>query len=162
MIGIAGGPEKCAYMTDELGYDGAIDYKNDNIYSGLKAHCPNGIDVFFDNVGGAILDGALTKLRRNARVVICGAISQYNSTSKPKGPSNYLSLLVNRASMKGMVVFDYQDQYPEAVADYLKWIQTGEIKSKVDIYEGIENFNNILLKLFSGEKIGKLILKVSN
>ena len=162
VVGIAGGKTKCDYLVNELNFDAAIDYKNDNIYSGLKAHCPKGIDVFFDNVGGAILDGALTKLRRNARVVICGAISQYNSTSKPKGPSNYLSLLVNRASMKGMVVFDYQDQYPEAVADYLKWIQTGEIKSKVDIYEGIENFNNILLKLFSGEKIGKLILKVSN
>ena len=161
VVGIAGGKTKCDYLVNELGFDAAIDYKSDNIYSGLKMHCPKGIDVFFDNVGGAILDGALTKLRRNARVVICGAISQYNTTTKPKGPSNYLSLLVNRASMKGMVVFDYQQQYPEAIADYMKWTQAGLIKSKEDIYEGIDNFNDTLLRLFSGDKIGKLILKVN-
>ena len=106
VVGIAGGKAKCDYLINDLEFDAAIDYKNDNIYSGLKAHCPKGIDIFFDNVGGAILDGALTKLRMHARVVICGAISQYNTTTKLKGPSNYLSLLVNRASMKGMVVFD--------------------------------------------------------
>ena len=162
VVGIAGGKTKCDYLINELGFDAAIDYKNDNIFSGLKTHCPKGIDVFFDNVGGAILDGALTKLRMNARVVICGAISQYNTTTKPKGPSNYLSLLVNRASMKGMVVFDYQQQYPDAIADYMKWTQAGLIKSKEDIYEGIENFNDTFLRLFSGDKIGKLILKVNN
>jgi|TARA_Y100000385_G_scaffold291967_1_gene374831 NADPH-dependent curcumin reductase CurA len=162
VVGIAGGKTKCDYLVNELGFDAAIDYKNDNIFSGLKTHCPKGIDVFFDNVGGAILDGALTKLRMNARVVICGAISQYNTTSKIKGPSNYLSLLVNRASMKGMVVFDYKEQYPEAIADYMNWIEAGKIKSKEDIYEGIENFNDCFLRLFSGEKIGKLILKLSD
>ena len=162
VVGIAGGKIKCDYLVNDLGFDAAIDYKNDNIYSGLKAHCPKGIDIFFDNVGGAILDGALTKLRMNARVVICGAISQYNTTTKPKGPSNYLSLLVNRASMKGMVVFDYKQYYPNAIADYMKWTKAGLIKSKEDTYEGIENFNKTFLRLFSGDKIGKLILKIND
>ena len=162
VVGIAGGKAKCDYLINDLGFDAAIDYKNDNIYSGLKAHCPKGIDIFFDNVGGAILDGALTKLRMNARVVICGAISQYNTTTKLKGPSNYLSLLVNRASMKGMVVFDYKQYYPKAIADYMKWTKAGLIKSKEDTYEGIENFNKTFLRLFSGDKIGKLILKVND
>ena len=161
VVGIAGGKDKCYYLVNDLGFDAAIDYKNENIYSGLKKHCPDGIDVFFDNVGGDILDAALSKLRMHARVVICGAISQYNATSRPKGPSNYLSLLVNRGTMKGMVVFDYANQYPEAIEAYSKWLQEGKIKSKEAIYEGIENFHDTFLRLFSGEKLGKLILKVS-
>ena len=161
VVGIAGGKDKCYYLVNDLGFDAAIDYKNENIYSGLKKHCPDGIDVFFDNVGGDILDAALSKLRMHARVVICGAISQYNATSRPKGPSNYLSLLVNRGTMKGMVVFDYANQYPEAIEAYSKWLQEGKIKSKEAIYEGIENFHDTFLRLFSGEKVGKLILKVS-
>ena len=161
VVGIAGGKDKCYYLVNDLGFDAAIDYKNENIYSGLKKHCPDGIDVFFDNVGGDILDAALSKLRMHARIVICGAISQYNATSRPKGPSNYLSLLVNRGTMKGMVVFDYANQYPEAIEAYSKWLQEGKIKSKEAIYEGIENFHDTFLRLFSGEKLGKLILKVS-
>ena len=161
VVGIAGGKDKCYYLVNDLGFDAAIDYKNENIYSGLKKHCPDGIDVFFDNVGGDILDAALSKLRMHARIVICGAISQYNATSRTKGPSNYLSLLVNRGTMKGMVVFDYANQYPEAIEAYSKWLQEGKIKSKEAIYEGIENFHDTFLRLFSGEKLGKLILKVS-
>ena len=161
VIGIAGGKKKCDYLVKDLGFDAAIDYKNDNIYSGLKKHCPKGIDVFFDNVGGDILDAALTKLRMNARVVICGAISQYNNTSKPKGPSNYLSLLVNRASMTGMVVFDFAKDYGEAIQQYAEWLKEGKLKSNEDVYEGIENFHNTFLRLFSGDKLGKLVLKVS-
>ena len=158
VVGIAGGKDKCYYLVNDLGFDAAIDYKNENIYSGLKKHCPDGIDVFFDNVGGDILDAALSKLRMHARIVICGAISQYNATSRPKGPSNYLSLLVNRGTMKGMVVFDYANQYPEAIEAYSKWLQEGKIKSKAAIYEGIENFHVSFLRLFSGQKLGKLIL----
>ena len=161
VVGIAGGKDKCYYLVNDLGFDAAIDYKNENIYSGLNKHCPDGIDVFFDNVGGDILEAALSKLRMHARIVICGAISQYNATSRPKGPSNYLSLLVNRGTMKGMVVFDYANQYPEAIEAYSKWLQEGKIKSKEAIYEGIENFHDTFLRLFSGEKLGKLILKVS-
>jgi hypothetical protein len=114
--------------------------------------------VFFDNVGGEILDSALIFLRKNARVVLCGAISQYNKN--PIGPKNYLSLLVNRASIKGMIVFDYADRYKIAMEQIEKWIVSGEIKSKEDIYEGIENFHEVFLKLFNGKKLGKLILKI--
>jgi NADPH-dependent curcumin reductase CurA len=160
VIGIAGGPEKCKYLTEELGFDGAIDYKNENIYSGLKQHCPKGIDVYFDNVGGDILDAALARLRMHARVVICGAISQYNNTTAIKGPSNYLSLLVNRATMQGMVVLDYAKDYATAAMQMGQWMMAGQLKSKEDIYEGIENFYPTFQRLFSGDKKGKLVLKV--
>jgi NADPH-dependent curcumin reductase CurA len=161
VVGIAGGKDKCDYLIKELGFDAAIDYKNDNINAGLKEHCPKGIDVYFDNVGGEILDAALSRLAMHARIVICGAISQYNATEKPVGPSNYLALLVNRASMKGMVVFDYMDRYHIAREEMTKWLNDGTLKSKVDIYEGIENFNDNLLRLFDGNKMGKLIMKIS-
>ena len=160
VIGIAGGKEKCKYVKEELGFDEVIDYKNDNIYSALKNYCPDGIDVYFDNVGGEILEAALAKLRMNARVVICGAISQYNNKSKIKGPSNYLSLLVNRATMKGMVVFDYKNDYPIAINQISEWFNQGKLKSNESIFEGIDNFYEIFLKLFNGNKRGKLILKI--
>ena len=160
VIGIAGGNEKCKYVKEQLGFDEVIDYKNDNIYSSLKKYCPEGIDVYFDNVGGEILDAALAKLRMNARIVICGAISQYNNTSRTKGPSNYLSLLVNRATMKGMVVFDYKNDYPMAINQISEWFNRGKLKSNESIFEGIDNFYEIFLKLFNGNKRGKLILKI--
>jgi len=161
VIGIAGGVDKCNYLVQELGFDGAIDYKNDDIRDQLKEYFPKGIDVYFDNVGGEILDLALGRLAMNARIVICGAISQYNNTSPVKGPSNYLSLLVNRASMKGMVVFDYAKDYEKASLQMGQWIREGKLKSKEDIYLGIENFYGSFLRLFTGEKLGKLVLKVS-
>lgn len=160
VIGIAGGPDKCRYLVEELGYDGAIDYKNENVKIGIKQHCPEGIDVYFDNVGGEILDAALAKLRMHARIVICGAISQYNNKESIKGPSNYLSLLVNRATMQGMVVMDYAKDYKKAAQEMGMWMMQGKLKSKEDIYEGIENFYETFQRLFSGEKMGKLILKV--
>ncbi|MGJ8592921.1 MAG: NADP-dependent oxidoreductase [Aquaticitalea sp.] len=160
VVGIAGGKEKCEYLTNELGFDAAIDYKSDDMIQSLKEHCPKGVDVFFDNVGGEILDLALTQLRRGARVVICGAISQYNNKARIKGPSNYLSLLVNRATMQGMVVFDYADQYGVAAKQLGKWLAEGKIKSKEAVYEGIENFQDTYDRLFTGEKLGKLVLKV--
>ena len=161
VIGIAGGADKCKYIVDELGFDGTIDYKKDNIASKLKEYFPEGIDVYFDNVGGIILEHALSKLAMHARIVICGAISQYNNTAPIKGPSNYLSLLVNRASMKGMVVFDYAKDYQKAANQMGQWMMQGKLKSKEDVYEGIENFHETFLRLFSGEKMGKLVLKVS-
>ena len=159
-VGIAGGPEKCKYLVEELGFDGAIDYKNENVYSGIKRHCPDGVDVYFDNVGGDILDAALARLNMHARVVICGAISQYNNMGNVNGPKNYLSLLVNRATMQGMVVFDYADKYKDAAMQMGMWIMQGKLKSREDIYEGIENFYDTFKRLFTGEKKGKLILKV--
>ena len=160
VIGIAGGPEKCKYMTEELGFDGAIDYKNENIISGIKQHCPKGIDVYFDNVGGDILDAALMFIRKHARIVICGAISQYNNTTAVQGPKNYLSLLVNRGSMKGMVVLDYAPKYRMAMKEMAQWIQEGKLKTKEDVYEGIENFRETFYRLFNGDKMGKLVLKI--
>ena len=160
VIGIAGGNEKCKYVKEQLGFDEVIDYKNDNIYSALKKYCPEGIDVYFDNVGGQILEAALAKLRMNARVVVCGAISQYNNKSKIKGPSNYLSLLVNRATMKGMVVFDYKNDYPIAIKQISEWFSEGKLKSNESVFNGIDNFYEIFLKLFNGNKRGKLILKI--
>lgn len=160
VIGIAGGSDKCKYLTEELGFDGAIDYKSENLAERLTALCPEGIDVFFDNVGGEQLDIALGRLRLHARVVICGAISQYNATAPPKGPSNYLSLLVNRASMTGMIVFDWAPRYKEALQELGAWRAGGKLKSRETVYEGIENFSQTYDRLFTGEKQGKLVLKV--
>ncbi len=161
VIGIAGGKKKCDYIVEELGFDGAIDYKNDAIKEKIKVYFPNGIDIYFDNVGGEILDLALGRLAMHARVVICGAISQYNNTEPTKGPSNYLSLLVNRATMKGMVVFDHAKRYGKASQQIGQWMLEGNLKSKEDVYEGIENFYETFLRLFSGDKMGKLVLKIS-
>lgn len=159
-VGIAGGAEKCAYLVNELGFDGAIDYKNEDVTKGIRRECPDGIDVYFDNVGGDILDAALTRINRGARIPICGAISQYNNTTAIKGPSNYLSLLVNRASMTGLVVMDWQDRYMEGAMQMGQWMAEGKLKSREDIYEGIENFRETFLRLFSGDKMGKLVLKI--
>jgi len=160
VVGIAGGAEKCRYIVDELGFDAAIDYKSDDVKQSLRKHCPKGIDVYFDNVGGAILDAALANLARGARIVICGAISQYNNTGPVTGPSNYMSLLVNRATMKGMMVFDYVDRYGQAAAEMAGWMAAGKLKSREDIVEGLATFPETLLKLFKSENSGKLMLKV--
>ncbi len=160
VVGIAGGKEKCDYLVNELGFDAAIDYKSEEIYSALKKNCPEGVDVYFDNVGGEILDAALSKLRMHARIVICGAISQYNNKVRIKGPSNYLNLLVKRASMQGMVVMDYAKDYGKAAMEMGGWIAEGKLKSREAIFDGIENFYDTFGRLFSGEKKGKLILKV--
>ena len=160
VVGIAGGAEKCEYVT-ELGFDAAIDYKSENVMEALGEQCPKGIDVFFDNVGGEILDAALAHLTRNARVVICGAISQYNTTSAMKGPSNYMALLVNHASMTGFVFSDYLARIPEAAKELGGWVAAGELSSREDIAEGFQNFPDTLLRLFSGANTGKLVLKVA-
>ncbi|MEM7480969.1 MAG: NADP-dependent oxidoreductase [Acidobacteriota bacterium] len=160
-VGIAGGPEKCALLTEELGFDAAIDYKaTEDLHADLRAACPRGIDVYFDNVGGKILDTALRSINRGARVVICGAISQYNATEPPPGPANYLSLLVQRARMEGFIVFDYQDRYGEGARQMGQWIQEGKIRSRSHIINGLENAPEALLRLFDGRKTGKLIIRV--
>jgi len=162
VVGIAGGPEKCKYITKDLNFDAAIDYKSEDVKKALQSHCPKGVDIYFDNAGGDILDAVLTQLARSARIVICGAISQYNNTTPIKGPSNYLSLLVNRASMKGMLVVDYADRYGEAAREMAGWMAAGKLKSREDIVEGFETFPETLLKLFKGENTGKLVLKVAD
>ncbi len=161
VVGIAGGAKKCAYMKETLGFDEVIDYKAGPVFKAIRAACPDGVNVYFDNVGGDILDNALANLAPKARVVICGAISQYNQT-KPAGPSNYLSLLVNRATMEGFVVFDFAKRYGEAAQQMGAWMQEGKLHSQEDVYQGIENFHETFLRLFSGEKLGKLILQVKD
>jgi NADPH-dependent curcumin reductase CurA len=160
VVGIAGGPDKCRYLIDELGFDAAIDYKSEDVPQSLKQHCPKGVDVYFDNVGGDILDAVLGMLAQKARVVICGAISQYNNTSPVRGPSNYLSLLVCSARMEGFVIFNYASRYAEGVMALAAWLGEGKIKAREDVVEGLETFPETLLKLFSGENFGKLVLKV--
>lgn len=162
VVGIAGGAEKCDWVVNTLGFDACIDYKQSPkaVREGIKRTCPNGIDIYFDNVGGDILDTVLTKINMRARIVICGAISQYNSTSAVEGPKNYLSLLVNRARMEGMVVFDYQDRYHEAVSEISGYLKSGKMTSREHVEEGIENFPEALNILFSGKNFGKLILRV--
>jgi NADPH-dependent curcumin reductase len=161
-VGIAGGKQKCEYITRELGFDAAIDYKGEDVIVSLRKHCPKGIDVYFDNVGGDILDAVLTQINLGARIVICGGISQYNNTTPVKGPSNYLSLLINRATMKGMLVTDFIDRYPQAAREMAGWMAAGKLKSREDIVEGLVSFPDALLKLFTGENFGKLILKVAD
>ncbi len=160
VVGIAGGAEKCKFLVDELGFDAAIDYKSEDVPAALKRECPKGVDVYFDNVGGDILDAVLSRLALKARVVICGAISQYNNKEAVKGPANYLSLLVNRARMEGFIVMDYADRYVAAGQEMAGWLAKGQLKSREDIVEGLETFPETLMKLFSGENNGKLILKV--
>jgi NADPH-dependent curcumin reductase CurA len=161
VVGIAGGAEKCAHALRELGFDAAIDYKAGELEAALREHCPEGVDVYFDNVGGEILDSVLLALARNARVVICGAISQYNATEGIRGPANYLSLLVNHASMTGFVVSDYGDRYAEGLREMASWYAEGALKSCEDIAEGLENFPETLLRLYRGQNTGKLVLKLS-
>ena len=172
VVGIAGGPAKCEWVVKELGFDACIDYKGaapngvekwDAVREGLKQHCPGGVDIYFDNVGGEILDAVLARINRRARIIICGAISQYNATTAVQGPKNYLSLLVNRARMEGIVVFDYADRYHLAVAEMAGYLKDGRVKSKEDVVEGgIQAFPGTLPMLFNGGNFGKLVLKVAD
>ena len=161
VVGIAGGRAKCDWVVNELGFDACIDYKAGNVKADLKEHCPKGVDIYFDNVGGEILDDVLARIGRGARIIICGAISQYNNTTPIQGPKNYLSLLVNRARMEGMVVFDYADRFPIAVAELAGYLKDGRMKSKEDVVQGLETFPEALMKLFTGENFGKLVLQVA-
>jgi NADPH-dependent curcumin reductase CurA len=160
VIGVAGGPEKCAWLTEDLGVDVAIDYKSDDLGARLREATPDRIDVFFDNVGGEILDRALARLAVRGRIVLCGGISRYNATS-PWGPVNYLSLVTNRASMTGLIVFDYEERYPEAIDKLAAWIDEGRLVVREQIVKGgIEQFHDTLLSLFAGGNTGKLLLEL--
>ncbi|MDP2368574.1 NADP-dependent oxidoreductase [Rhodoferax sp.] len=163
VVGIAGGQAKCDWVVKELGFDACIDYKAGPtaVKDGLKQHCPKGVDIYFDNVGGEILDTVLTRINRRARIIICGAISQYNNTTPVQGPKNYLSLLVNRARMEGIVVFDYAPRYPQAIAEMAAYLKDGRMKSKEDVVLGLDAFPDALVRLFSGENFGKLVLQVA-
>ncbi len=161
-IGIAGGPDKCAWLVEELGFDAAIDYKADDLRAGLRRQAPDGVDVYFDNVGGDTLDEVLRRLARGARVVICGAISQYNAEQTPRGPANYMQLLVERASMTGFLVFDFAERYDQALPQLADWLRTGQLRSREEVVRGgLEQFPDVFLRLFRGENTGKLILELT-
>jgi NADPH-dependent curcumin reductase len=158
VIGIAGGPEKCRVVTEEFGFDAAIDYREPGLRKKLRELAPRGVDVYFDNVGGEILDDVLTTLARGARIIICGAVSQYNE-DRVRGPANYMMLLVARASMTGMLVFDYADRYPEATAELAGWYRDGRLVSRETVVRGgVGDFPQTLLMLFEGANTGKLVL----
>jgi NADPH-dependent curcumin reductase CurA len=159
VVGIAGGAEKCAYLTGELGADAAIDYKAEPVIKGLTTHCPNGVDVYFDNVGGEILDAVLRRLRMKARIVLCGGISQYNAAGEVRGPANYLAMISARARMEGFVIIDYLPRAGEALAEMVPWIRAGKLKNRVDIARGLEHFPDALRRVYSGANFGKQVLE---
>jgi hypothetical protein len=160
VVGIAGGPQKCAWLVDEVGYDAAIDYKNENIKSRLKELCPNGINVFFDNVGGVALNDALARIAPFARVVICGGISRYEQETLPAGPANYFNIVFRQATIQGFLLSGYESEYGVALDRIRGWIRSGDIVYKEDIQQGFENIPATLLRLFSGKNFGKQLLKM--
>jgi NADPH-dependent curcumin reductase len=162
VVGIAGGKEKCQCLTSALGFDAAIDYKNDNLITALRTACPKGIDVYFDNVGGPILDAALAFLAMHGRVVICGAISTYNDQTAAPGPKNYLNLLSRRGRMEGFLVLDYLHRAAEAVSAIAGWLGEGKFKDRVDVVDGFENAPAALGRLFKGENLGKQLVKIAD
>ncbi len=161
VVGIAGGTAKCKWLVEELGFDAAIDYKSEDVKKRLKEECPKGINVFFDNVGGAILDDTLLNMAQNGRIVLCGGISSYNEAELPPGPKNYMQLVIRRCSMEGFIVIDYMARAGEAIADLMAWIDKGQLKHAEDIQEGIENTPKTFLRLFEGKNQGKQLLKIA-
>lgn len=160
VIGIAGGAEKCAWLVDELGFDGAVDYKSDNLYRGLKSHCPDGIDVYFDNVGGTILETVIYQMNVKGRVVCCGAISQYDN-AQPSGPKNLPGMLViKRIRMEGFIALDFLDHDTTASRELHDWINSGKLKVVEDIVVGLENAPSALVGLLKGRNRGKTIVRV--
>ena len=162
VIGVAGGVEKCKWLTEEVKIDAAIDYKTANLQEVIPELCPEGIDVIFDNVGGEFLNTSLLSINQNARVAICGAISGYNNEAPAPGPSNYTALLIQRAKMEGFIVLDYMDRFPEAIGELMQWVQEGKIIYQEDIQEGIENAPETLLRLYTGQNKGKQLLKIAD
>jgi NADPH-dependent curcumin reductase CurA len=160
VVGIAGGPRKCAWIVDELGFDAAIDYKNEDVAARLRELCPDGIDVYFDNVGGEILDACLAQIAMRGRVVMCGAISSYNETGRAAGISNYGALIIRRGRMEGFIVLDYFDRLAEAQAELATWLGDGRLKSAEHVVEGLEHAPDALNLLFTGGNTGKVVVRV--
>ena len=158
VVGVAGGPDKCAYLLDELGYDAAIDYRKGGIARRLREEAPGGIDLYFDNVGGEILNAALANLAMHGRVVLCGAISGYNEPTPPPGPSNYVNLIVKRGRMEGFIILDFADRYPEAQATIVSLLAEGRLKHTEHVVEGLAAAGTALNLLFSGGNVGKVVV----
>jgi NADPH-dependent curcumin reductase CurA len=160
VVGIAGSDEKCRWLTEELGFDAAVNYKTENVQQALKNACPNGIDVYFENVGGAILDAVLSQINIGARIALCGLISQYNATTPVAGPYNFVMILIKRVRVQGFIVLDYLPRAEEAMKELARWYAEGKIKYRVDVVEGLEQAPRAVNKLFEGTNQGKLIVKI--
>jgi NADPH-dependent curcumin reductase len=161
VVGIAGSDEKCKWLTEELGFDAAINYRNGDLYKQLKVACPKGVDIYFENVGGATLEAVLALINNNARIPLCGMISQYNAENAEPGPRNLASLVMHRGLMKGFIVMDYAPRFAEAAKELVTWYATGKLKYRTDIVKGIDHAPEALLKLFNGSNTGKLLVEVS-
>jgi NADPH-dependent curcumin reductase CurA len=161
VIGIAGSDDKCAWVTNKLGFDACINYRTDDVAARLRETCPDGVDVFFDNVGGEILDIVLAQINLRARVVLCGAIATYNTTEPPPGPSNYRQLISQRGRMEGFIILDYLARFPEAQLQMASWVVDGRIQHAEDVVDGLESAPEALNRLFTGANTGKVVVKVS-
>lgn len=162
VVGIAGSEEKCRWLKEELGFDAAINYKTEPVLESLQQHCPSGIDVYFENVGGEILDAVLKLINLKARIVLCGLISQYNATQPVPGPYNFINIITKRAKVEGFIVLDYFNRTQEALSNLSEWYAQGKIKYRVDVIDGLENAPRTINKLFNGTNQGKLIIKISD
>jgi NADPH-dependent curcumin reductase CurA len=162
VIGIAGGSTKCQWLIDEAGFDGAIDYRAEDVGERLDTLCPDGIDVFFDNVGGSILDEVLARIRLRARIILCGAIARYDTAAPMPGPANYFNLTLRRGRMEGFLVIDYEDRMEEAISALAAWLAEGRLKQKEDVVVGLENAPKTLARLFAGQNFGKQLLKIAD
>ncbi len=160
VVGIAGSDDKCSWLVDELGFDAAINYKTQDVAAEIDRQCPDGINIYFDNVGGEILDICLARIAMNARIVICGGISRYNATGPIPGPKNYFNLVYRRARMEGFIVIDYAHRFGEAAKEMQGWIDEGLLKQSVTLIEGFEQLPSALIQLFEGVNTGKLMVKV--
>jgi hypothetical protein len=161
VVGLAGSADKCSWVTNDLGFDACINYKTEDVAARLKATCPRGIDVYFDNVGGAILDAVLGLIAQRARIVLCGAISMYNNVELPPGPKNYVALMIQRARMEGFIITDYLPRFPEAYLQLSQWVAEGKLKYAVDVVQGLENATTAINRLFTGANTGKLLVQIS-
>lgn len=160
VVGIAGTPEKCAWITESLGFDAAVDYHHEDVAKALHRHCPKGIDLYFDNVGGEILDICLGQLALRGRVALCGAISVYNATGRPAGPSNVVNLIPQRGRMEGFIVFDYLERYPSAQLELAGWLSEGRIVHTEHVVHGLERAPEALNMLFTGANTGKVLVEL--
>ena len=161
VVGIAGGPEKCRWLKQEAGFDEVIDYKNEDVDARIAETCPAKFDIFFDNVGGDILEAALNHMNMKARIVMCGGISGYNATEPVPGPANLMNLITLRARMEGFIVLDYMPRAGEAIVELLGWISEGQLRYQIDLQEGFDQIPDTLQRLFTGQNLGKQLLKIA-
>jgi NADPH-dependent curcumin reductase CurA len=162
VVGIAGGKDKCRWLTEVAGFDAAIDYKSEDVGAALDKHCPNGIDINFENVGGRIMDEVIARLNDFSRMPLCGLISTYNATAPVPGPYNFSNLLMRRTLVKGFIVIDYFPRFPEGIQQMAMWLMEGKLKFETDIVDGFEKAPASLSRLFEGKNLGKLVVKVSD